>query len=56
MRVSRGFRWFVRRARVTRFRLMSTLPLPGAVVVSPVLAIGVGSIVVQGSRLGFWPR
>lgn len=34
---------------------MSTLPLPGAVVVSPVLAVGLGSIVVRGSRLGFWP-
>ena len=54
-RVSRGLRWCVRRARVTRFALMSTLPLPGAVVVSPVLAVGLGSIIVQGSRLGFWP-
>lgn len=41
--------------RVTRYRLMSTLSLRGADVVSPVLAVGAGSIVVDGSRLGYWP-
>ena len=34
---------------------MSSLPLQGATVLSPVLALGTGSIVVEGSRLGFWP-
>lgn len=34
---------------------MSTISLPGAVVVSPVLTVGAGSIVVNGSRLGYWP-
>ncbi len=50
-----GLRWVIRKARVTRYRCMSTLPLTGATVVSPVLAVGEGSIVVQGSHLGFWP-
>lgn len=53
--LSRGLRWVVRRARVTRFRAMSSIPLLGATAVSPVLTVGTGSIVVQGSRLGFWP-
>ena len=52
---SRGFRWVVRRARVTRYQWMSSLPLQGATVLSPVLTLGTGSIVVEGSRLGFWP-
>lgn len=53
--IPRGLRWVVRRVRVTRYRLMSTLSLRGADVVSPVLAVGAGSIVVDGSRLGYWP-
>ena len=53
--VSRGFRWVVRRARVARYRWMSSLPLRGASAMSPVLTVGAGSIVVEGSRLGFWP-
>ncbi len=51
----RGLRWVVRRVRVTLYRSMSTISLRGAVVVSPVLAVGAGSIVVDGSRLGYWP-
>lgn len=52
---SSGLRWVVRRARVNRYRLMSSVSLTGAIATSPVLAVGAGSIVVEGSRLGFWP-
>jgi len=53
--LSRGLRWAVRRARICWYQQLSTIALPGATLVSPVLAVGAGSIVVSGSRLGYWP-
>ena len=54
-RIPSGLRWAVRRARVVWYRRLSNLSLDGARVVSPVLAVGIGSIVARGCRLGFWP-
>lgn len=52
---ARGLRWAVRWGRLLWYRRMSTQSLDGARIVSPVLTVGAGSIVVEGSRLGFWP-